>query len=75
MGNNNPYARQPGTFRTGSGGPTDGDTAPLPVPPVAHTADFLPAIALQVIEVWEWVVKHRIFDPFLLIFRMDFVPS
>ena len=22
------------------------------------------SFALQVIEVWEWVVKHRIFDPF-----------
>ena len=33
------------------------------------------AFALQVIEVWERVVKHSIFDPFLRIFWMDFVPS
>ena len=31
--------------------------------------------AWQVTEVWEWVVKRRIFDPFLRSFWMDFVPS
>ena len=36
---------------------------------------FLPAFATQVIEVWEWVVKHRTFDPFLRTFPVDFVPS
>ena len=33
------------------------------------------AFALQVIEAWEWVLKRRIFDSFIRIFSMDFVPS
>ena len=33
-----------------------------------------PGFALQATEVWEWVVKRRILDPFS-IFRVDFVPT
>ena len=36
---NNPNARQPGIVRTGSGRPTDGGTATLPIAPVALSGD------------------------------------
>ena len=40
-----------------------------------QAAEFSPVFALQVIEVWESVVKPIISRPFLRTFRMDFVQS
>ena len=36
---------------------------------------FSTSFRLASLEVWEWDAKQPIFDPFLRIFRLDFVPS